>query len=792
MKTLKERINTEWIFFDGALGTMLQKKGLTAGQCPEMWNLSHPDALVEIHKAYLEAGAHIINANTFGANRFKVENVEEVVTAGIALAKKAVQETGRQDAYVALDIGPTGKLLAPMGDLDFEEAVSTFAEMVKAGAKAGADLVLIETMSDSYEAKAALLAAKENCDLPVFITFIFDENHRLLSGGSVQSVIPMCEGLHADAVGINCGLGPEQMIPIVQEIVHISSLPVIVNPNAGLPRQVEDQTIYDLSDEEFACWMKKIASFGVQGVGGCCGTTPSTIKALVQAIQSCPFHPIIPKNQTWVTSYSQAVQLGPQPIVIGERINPTGKKRLKEALRHQEYEYVLSQALEQEAAGAQILDVNVGLPEIDEAFMMKEMIYQIQSVSACPLQIDTGNLEALERGLRIYNGRPMVNSVNGKLESMETVFPLIKKYGAVVVGLCLDEHGIPETAKERVDIARKIYAKAKEYGIPSKDIVIDGLAMTISSSSHAGVVALETIETISREFHGHTILGVSNISFGLPQRDIINSHFLTMALTKGLSCAIINPNSEAMMKSYRSYLALQALDPQCQGYIGAYGSALIPKVSDVSEDMTLTQAIQAGLKGKAELLTKELLNQKEPLETIDAELIPALDQVGKEYEAGTLFLPQLLMSAEAAKVSFAVIKDKMPQDKKIAKGRIVLATVQGDIHDIGKNIVKVLLENYGYEVIDLGKDVAPEQIVSCVKKEKISLVGLSALMTTTVVNMEKTIQLLHEQAPEVKIMVGGAVLNSEYAKMIHADHYAADAMGSVRYADQIFLKGQGE
>lgn len=792
MKTLKERINTEWLFFDGALGTMLQKKGLAAGQCPEMWNLDHPEILIEIHKAYLEAGAHIINANTFGANRCKIENVKEVVTAGISLAKQAVQESHRQDAYVALDIGPTGKLLAPMGDLDFEEAVSIFAEMVRAGAKAGADLVLIETMSDSYEAKAALLAAKENCDLPVFITFIFDENHRLLSGGSVQSVIPMCEGLKADAVGINCGLGPAQMLPIVKEIVQISSLPVIVNPNAGLPRQLGNQTVYDLSDDEFAFLMKEIAALGVQGVGGCCGTTPSTIKTMVQTIRNCPFQPIAPKKMTWVTSYSQAVQIGPKPVVIGERINPTGKKRLKEALRNQEYEYILSQALEQEIAGAHILDVNVGLPEIDEPSMMKEMICQIQSVTACPLQIDTGNIEALEQALRIYNGRPMVNSVNGKLESMESVFPLIQKYGAVVVGLCLDEQGIPEQAKQRVEIAKKIYHKAEEYGIPSKDIVIDGLAMTISSSSQAGVVALETIDQISRELNGYTILGVSNISFGLPQREIINSHFLSMALTKGLSCAIINPNSEDMMKSYRSYLALQALDPQCKGYIGAYGAVPTQKFTDSSENMTLKQAIQAGLKGRAEQLTLELLNQKDPLEIVDAELIPALDQVGKEYESGILFLPQLLMSAEAAKLSFSAIKEKMPQDNKVAKGRIVLATVQGDIHDIGKNIVKVLLENYGYDVIDLGKDVAPEQIVSCVKNENISLVGLSALMTTTVVNMEKTIRLLHEQAPHVKIMVGGAVLNPEYAKMIHANHYAPDAMGSVRYADQVFLKGQGE
>ncbi|MDM8293084.1 homocysteine S-methyltransferase family protein [Faecalicoccus pleomorphus] len=781
---ITDRFGKEWIYFDGGLGTMLQERGLQGGEYPETWNLTHPEELIAIHKAYLEAGCHVINANTFGANGLKFDNVEEIITAGIQLAKEAKKQAGRMDAYVALDIGPTGKLLEPMGDLPFEKAVSYFAQMVKAGVKAGADLILIETMSDTYEAKAAVLAAKENSSLPVIVTMIFDENQRLLTGGSVESAVAMLEGLRVDALGINCGLGPKQMLPVVKRIREVSSLPIIVNPNAGLPVQVNGKTVYDLKADDFAQAMVKMAQIGVQGLGGCCGTTPEYIQKMIEAIKDIPCKPNTMKEQTWVTSYASAVQIGKKAVVIGERINPTGKKRFQQALRNKEFDYILSQALEQEEAGAQILDVNVGLPDIDEADMMKETVVRLQNVCALPLQIDTGNLEALENALRLYNGKPMVNSVNGKLDSMESVFPLIQKYGAVVVGLCLDESGIPSTSKERLAIAQKIVKKAQEYGIQKKDIVIDGLAMTISSQSDGALVTLDTLQKVKEELNVSTILGVSNISFGLPQREIINSYFLSMALQSGLSCAMINPNNEMMKKAFDASMALMNQDAQCMHYISSYSKQVEEKKSE-NPEISLSFAIQKGIQDRVKEITTSLLETKEPLGIIDEELIPALDLVGKGFEQGTVFLPQLLMSAEAAKASFEVLKEKMEQNQSLSKGKIILATVQGDIHDIGKNIVKVLLENYGYEVLDLGKDVAPEVIVKTAISEEVKLVGLSALMTTTVKSMEKTIELLHKEKPDTFVVVGGAVLNQEYADQIHADHYAKDAMATVRYAEQI-------
>lgn len=781
---ITDRFGKEWIYFDGGLGTMLQERGLQGGEYPETWNLTHPEELIAIHKAYLEAGCHVINANTFGANGLKFDNVEEIITAGIQLAKEAKKQAGRMDAYVALDIGPTGKLLEPMGDLPFEKAVSYFAQMVKAGVKAGADLILIETMSDTYEAKAAVLAAKENSSLPVIVTMIFDENQRLLTGGSVESAVAMLEGLRVDALGINCGLGPKQMLPVVKKIREVSSLPIIVNPNAGLPVQVNGKTVYDLKADDFAQAMVKMAQIGVQGLGGCCGTTPEYIQKMIEAIKDIPCKPNTMKEQTWVTSYASAVQIGKKAVVIGERINPTGKKRFQQALRNKEFDYILSQALEQEEAGAQILDVNVGLPDIDEADMMKETVVRLQNVCALPLQIDTGNLEALENALRLYNGKPMVNSVNGKLDSMESVFPLIQKYGAVVVGLCLDESGIPSTSKERLVIAQKIVKKAQEYGIQKKDIVIDGLAMTISSQSDGALVTLDTLQKVKEELNVSTILGVSNISFGLPQREIINSYFLSMALQSGLSCAMINPNNEMMKKAFDASMALMNQDAQCMHYISSYSKQVEEKKSE-NPEISLSFAIQKGIQDRVKEITTSLLETKEPLGIIDEELIPALDLVGKGFEQGTVFLPQLLMSAEAAKASFEVLKEKMAQNQSLSKGKIILATVQGDIHDIGKNIVKVLLENYGYEVLDLGKDVAPEVIVQTAISEEVKLVGLSALMTTTVKSMEKTIELLHKEKPDTFVVVGGAVLNQEYADQIHADHYAKDAMATVRYAEQI-------
>ena len=781
---ITDRLGKEWIYFDGGLGTMLQERGLQGGEYPETWNLTHPEELIAIHKAYLEAGCHVINANTFGANGLKFDNVEEIITAGIQLAKEAKKQAGRMDAYVALDIGPTGKLLEPMGDLPFEKAVSYFAQMVKAGVKAGADLILIETMSDTYEAKAAVLAAKENSSLPVIVTMIFDENQRLLTGGSVESAVAMLEGLRVDALGINCGLGPKQMLPVVKRIREVSSLPIIVNPNAGLPIQVDGKTVYDLKADDFARAMVEIAQVGVQGLGGCCGTTPEYIQKMIEAVKDIPCQPNTMKEQTWVTSYASAVQIGKKAVVIGERINPTGKKRFQQALRNKEFDYILSQALEQEEAGAQILDVNVGLPDVDEADMMKETVVRLQTVCALPLQIDTGNLEALENALRLYNGKPMVNSVNGKLDSMESVFPLIQKYGAVVVGLCLDESGIPSTSTERLAIAQKIVQKAQEYGIQKKDIVIDGLAMTISSQPDGALVTLDTLQKVKEELNVSTILGVSNISFGLPRREIINSYFLSMALQSGLSCAMINPNNEMMKKAFDASMALMNQDAQCMHYISSYSKQVEEKKSE-NPEVSLSFAIQKGMQDRVKEITTLLLETKAPLEIIDEELIPALDLVGKGFEKGSVFLPQLLMSAEAAKASFEVLKEKMAQNQSLSKGKIILATVQGDIHDIGKNIVKVLLENYGYEVLDLGKDVAPEVIVKTAISEEVKLVGLSALMTTTVKSMEKTIELLHKEKPDTFVVVGGAVLNQEYADQIHADHYAKDAMATVRYAEQI-------
>lgn len=786
---LTERLGREWLFFDGGTGTILQERGLTAGELPETWNLTRPEELIAVHRAYLDAGSDIICANTFGANALKFpQNLREIVEAGIRNAQQARREAGREDAYIALDIGPTGRLLQPMGDLPFEQAVEVFGDVVRIGAAAGADLVLIETMSDSYEAKAAVLAAKENCDLPVLVTTIFDGKGKMLTGGTVDSVVAMLEGLRVDALGVNCGLGPKQMLPIVKRLTEVSSLPIIVNPNAGLPRSENGKTVYDIDADEFAYLMEQIADLGVQALGGCCGTTPAHIRKMIERCKNHYFVPPVPKHRTVVSSFSQAVEIGAKPVIIGERINPTGKSKFKAALRENNIEYILSEGLTQEDNGAHILDVNVGLPEIDEPAMMERVVTKLQGVTALPLQIDTSDTAAMERGMRLYNGKPMINSVSGKQESMKAVFPLVRKYGGVVVGLTLDENGIPDTAEGRVQIAKRIYDTAAQYGIAAEDIVIDGLAMTISSDSRSALTTLETIRRVRDELGGRTILGVSNISFGLPQREIINANFFTMALQNGLSCAIINPNADAMMRAYRAFLALTDQDPQCADYIAAYGNqpaaAAVQATSDAA--MPLGESIERGLQTRAAEAAKQALISIPPLELVNTELIPALDRVGKGFEAGTVFLPQLLMSAEAAKAAFEVVKDAMRGETQAVRGKIILATVKGDIHDIGKNIVKVLLENYGYQVIDLGKDVAPEVILDTVRQEQVSLVGLSALMTTTVVSMEQTIRLLHDKAPEAKIVVGGAVLTQEYADSIGADCYAKDAMATVHYADQVF------
>ncbi len=813
-KDLRERLGKEWLFFDGGMGTLLQERGLKGGELPETWNLSHPDILKELHISYLKAGADIFNANTFGLNSLKFPGEVQVLTeAAIKIAKEARTEAGREeDAYVALDIGPTEKLLEPMGDLSFDRAVELYKEVMECGARAGADLVMIETMTDTYEVKAAVLAAKEATSLPVIVTTVYDEKGKLLTGGPVEAVAAMLEGLGADALGINCSLGPDQMFPIVEQLVRTASVPVVVNPNAGLPRTENGKTVYEIGPEAFAESMGRIADLGVQALGGCCGTTPEHIRLMSAIVREKPFRAITPKERTVVSSFSTAVEIGKKPVIIGERINPTGKKRFQQALRDNDIDYILSQGLEQEDAGADILDVNVGLPEIDEPVLMREVVTKLQGVTGLPLQLDTSDPKALEAGLRYYNGKPMVNSVNGKDEVIEAVMPLVKKYGGVLVGLVLDEKGIPDTAEGRLAIAEKIYRAADRYGIPRKDIVIDGLCLTVSADTSAANTTLETVRRIRDEYRGNTILGVSNVSFGLPQRQIINAGFLSMALTNGLSCAIMNPNNTLMMAAFRSYLALSGQDPQCAGYIDAYAgkddlfggikpntvpssapgaaeSASVPgqqKNKTSSAAMTLETAVVKGLSGPAAAIMKEELKTKDPLSIINDALIPALDQVGKGFEKGTIFLPQLLMSAEAAKAAFEAAKTIMADKPQESKGSVIIATVKGDIHDIGKNIVKVMLENYGYDVIDLGKDVPPEVICERAIKDNIRMVGLSALMTTTVVSMEETIRLLKEKKPDTAVVVGGAVMTQEYADRIGADYYAKDAMATVRCADEVF------
>lgn len=817
---IRERICKERLFFDGGTGTILQEKGLKAGELPETWNITHPDDIVALGRSYLAAGADIINTNTFGANALKYpDNLTDIVTSAVACAREARRLEGREDdAYVALDMGPTGKLLAPMGDLTFEDAVALYAEVVRAGVGAGADLILIETMSDSYEAKAAVLAAKENSDLPVFITLVFDETGKMLTGGTPESAVAMLEGLRVDALGVNCSLGPAQMLPIVERLRAASCLPLIVNPNAGLPRSEDGRTVYDVGPEEFAGYMAQIAALGAQGVGGCCGTGPAHIEQTIAACRKVPF--VVPpreqtsaRDRTVVSSFAQAVTIGERPVIVGERINPTGKKRLQEALRSHNLEYILAEGLAQEEAGADVLDINVGLPEIDEPAVMEEVIQKMQGILALPLQIDTSDMVAMERAMRLYNGKPMINSVNGKKESMEAVFPLVQKYGGVVVALLLDEGGIPDTVEGRLRIAEKIYATAAKYGIAKKDIVVDALAMAISSGEGGATVTLETLRRIRDDYHGNTILGVSNISFGLPYRQLVNAHFFTMAMQYGLSCAIIDPSSDAMIGAYRAFLALSGQDDKYQEYVTAYQNYTPPSAgksatgkkeaasstaqtpangapaSESSDTETLHGAVERGLDNKAaQLAATALETGADPLALIDGELIPALDRVGQDFEKGTLFLPQLLMSAEAAKAAFAVVQDAMKDTPQQKKDRIILATVKGDIHDIGKNIVKVLLENYGYDVLDLGKDVDPQAIVDAAKKENIRLVGLSALMTTTVASMEETIDLLRAQKPDTKVVVGGAVMNEEYAAKIGADGYGKDAMATVRFADSVFAK----
>lgn len=798
-----EYLKDNYLILDGGLGTLLQERGLKPGEVPERWNITHSDVIVEIHKKYYDAGSNVVFANTFGANtlKFSEEELGEIIKAALDNAKVARDMSDNKgEKFIALDIGPSGKLLKPYGDFEFEEAVSLFKKTVTLGEEYGADLIFIETMTDSYETKAALLAAKEVSRLPVFVSNAYGEDGKLMTGANPEAMAAMLESMGADAIGVNCSLGPEQLKDVVETLLRVSSVPIIFKPNAGLPKSCDGKTVFDISPEEFSETVLRLAEEGVRAVGGCCGTTPEYIELLSKGLKGKKPKSITHKDITCVSSYTHSVCFSEQPILIGERINPTGKKRFKRALIDNDIDYILKEGISQQEKGVHILDVNVGLPDIDEPKMLKTAVCELQAVTNLPLQIDTSDAVAMEAALRCYNGKALVNSVNGKQESMRTVFPLVKKYGGAVIALTLDENGIPVTAEGRVEIAKKILAVAKEYGIDKKDIIFDTLALTVSADNSAAIATLKALRIIREELGCHTSLGVSNVSFGLPSREAANSTFFALALENGLSAAIMNPYSTDMLKTYYAFRALHGLDGNCAEYIEFFSnlkeditaastvSAKAPGNNDTNiNDTGLKSAIIKGFREQAAAETKELLKVKEPLDIVQEMIIPALDKVGKGFEEKTVYLPQLLISAEAAKNAFEEIKAFMSasEEKKQDKCVFVIATVHGDIHDIGKNIVKLLLENYGFAVIDLGKDVPPERIVDEVVKTHAPIAGLSALMTTTVPAMEETLKLLKKEAPWCKTVVGGAVLNYEYAMKIGADKYAKDAMETVRYAEKI-------
>ena len=783
----KELLGKQMLFFDGATGTQLQARGLQPGELPESWNFTHPDIVEAVHRSYLDVGSNIVKSNTFGANPLKLAgsglDCKETIEAAVAMVNESIV-IQRENKFVALNLGPTGKLLAPYGDLPFEKAVEAYGEMVRYGAAAGADLILIETMSDTYEIKAAVLASKENCDLPICVTMTFDEDGKLLTGATVEAAALMCEGLGVDAIGFNCGLGPVQVGKLFPQMLEATSLPLIINPNAGLPVQRDGKTCFDVGPEEYAELMYELAGKGASIVGGCCGTTPEHIAQMIAKCKTLQPGGTRDCRLTAVSSYGKAVHLGEGPVIIGERINPTGKKRLKEALVNGDLDYVCRLGLEQIGVGAQILDVNVGTPGIDEAAMAAKAVPALQAITDTPLQIDTSNYEAMERALRLYNGKPMLNSVNGKEDSLQHVLPLAKKYGAVLVALCLDDSGIPATAAGRIAVAEKIIARAAEYGIESRNIVVDPLALTISTGAENAAIACEVIRTMKARGI-NTVMGVSNISFGLPGRDAVNSTFFSMAMAAGLSCGIINPQSKPMMDAYYGYRALAGYDEGCKEYVQHYADAPKAAATTVSE-MGLYDAIVKGLQGPARQAAAKALESEKPLDIINKYMIPALDFVGHGFEKKTLFLPQLLMSADAAKAAFEVIREAVGVGETQGE-TVIIATVHGDIHDIGKNIVKVLLENYGYRVLDLGKDVPVEAVVEAAKKTDAKVVGLSALMTTTVGAMEETIAALHNEC-DCQVVVGGAVLTQEYADTIGAEHYAPNAVSAVNYVNEILGK----
>ncbi len=790
------------LFLDGGMGTQLQAKGLQPGEVPEMWNVLRPHDVRAVHEAYFAAGSDVVYANTFGANAAKYHGtatLEEVIAAGIGIAREAAQRAGGR-RFVALDVGPTGRLLKPAGDFEFDSAYDAFAEQVRIGAKAGADLVAVETMGDTYELKAAVLAAKENSTLPVLATVALGEDGKLLTGGDVECVAALLEGLHVDALGFNCGFGPDRMLPYVKRLAALTSLPIAVKPNAGMPQVVNGRTTFTVGPDEFARDVVALAEAGAAVIGGCCGTTPAHIVAARALCTGLAAVARQPSPRTIVTSGSRAVDIPfGDSIIIGERINPTGKKKLKAALSEGDVAYVLREAVSQADAGAHVLDVNVGVPGLDEATVLDSTIQAVQSVTDLPLQIDTSDPKALERALRHYNGKALVNSVNGKEESMAAVLPLVAKYGGAVVALTLDEDGIPPTAEGRIAIAKRILARGAQYDLKPSDFIIDVLCLAVSADASSANVILEALRRVREELGCRTCLGVSNISFGLPARPFLNATFYTMALATGLSAGIVNPLAADMMTAYRAFRALTGKDRSCTEWIEAFKdyapsapvAARKPAAAstgDAKGESALSAAIRHGLKSDAAAAAQtELAAGAAPLDVIGGGIVPALEVVGKGFESGTVFLPQLLMAAEAAGAAFEVVRSAMPSnDAGSVKGPIVIATVKGDIHDIGKNICRALLENYGFKVIDLGRDVPPERVVEAARREKARLVGLSALMTTTVCFMEETVKLIHAELPECKVTVGGAVLTADYASKIGADHYSKDAMGLVRYAEQLF------
>ncbi len=784
MNKLSELFTREYVLLDGGFGTELQKRGMRPGQTSELMNFTMEEQICDIHRSYIEAGANIIYANTFGANRLKLSKtnitVAEVVRKALSIARKAAEGT---DTLVALDIGPSGQLLEPAGTLSFEEAYDVFKEIVEAGRDL-ADLIVIETMTDLYEIKAALLAAKENSDLPVMTFMSFEKNGRTFTGALPGAAAMTLSGLGSDAMGVNCSLAPDELYEIVEEITRYTDLPVMIKANAGLPDPATGK--YSVSAEQYAADCIRYTEMGVKVYGGCCGTTPEYIRALKTMLSEhvpAPRKPL--GNISSVCSYSRVVDIT-CPKIIGERINPTGKKLFKEALRNNDINYILGQALEQVSAGADILDVNVGLPEIDEKEMMVRVVKALQGITDLPLQIDSTKPDVIETALRVYNGKAIVNSVNGENAVMERILPIVKKYGAAVVGLTLDENGIPPKAGQRVEIAERIVAKAAEYGIPRENIFIDCLTLTVSTEQKAVYETLNAVRDVKQRLGLHTVLGVSNISFGLPAREMINSTFLSMAMECGLDLPIINPNITAMSGAVFAYRVLSAHDENAVSYIERFGQTAAGKPAAPKAEVTLSYAIEKGLDKDAEALTKQKLAEGiDSMDIINNELIPALDRAGDDFGKNRIFLPQLILSANAAQACFAAIKAAMSGENRISKGKIVLATVKGDIHDIGKNIVKTLLENYGYTVIDLGKDVPEQTVVDAAIEHDVKLVGLSALMTTTLGAMEKTIKLLRESGHDCKVVVGGAVLTKDYADAIGADCYAKDAKDTVDFAKKV-------